>query len=150
MTTNVKRMQDLLYHDLILPKETLEIRKKAREFTERVVAPRAYQIATTPEKKENFPVEVFNALAEEDFFKIPYPKEVGGMGLEYPCSATVVTVEELSYASNSIAAVYDVHCILSGHALEYGSDDLKRKYLKPMTTGEKIGCFATTDTGSQF
>ncbi len=67
MNQSVQRMQDRLYHDLILPVETQEIRTKAREFADRVVAPRAY-------------------------------------------------------ASNRIAAVYDVHCILAGHALEYGSE----------------------------
>jgi alkylation response protein AidB-like acyl-CoA dehydrogenase len=141
----VFRMQDRLYHDLILPDETLEIRAKAREFVDRVVSPRAYEIATTRESRDSFPRDVFMALAEEDFFKIPYASQQGGLGLEYPCCATVVTVEELAYASNSIAAVYDVHCILAGHALEYGSDFIKDTYLKPMTKAEKIGCFATTE-----
>ncbi|MBT4089346.1 MAG: acyl-CoA dehydrogenase [Deltaproteobacteria bacterium] len=145
MTQHVERMQDRLYHDMILPEETQEIRAKAREFANRIVAPRAYEIATTPESRDSFAWDVFKALAEEDFFKIPYPSEVGGLGLKYPCCATVVTVEELAYASNSIAAVYDVHCILAGHALEYGSDYIKETYLKPMTTAEKIGCFATTE-----
>jgi alkylation response protein AidB-like acyl-CoA dehydrogenase len=141
----VLRMQDRLYHDLILPDETLEIRAKAREFVDRVVSPRAYEIATTRESRDSFPRDVFMAMAEEDFFKIPYASQQGGLGLEYPCCATVVTVEELAYASNSIAAVYDVHCILAGHALEYGSDYIKDTYLKPMTKAEKIGCFATTE-----
>jgi len=145
MTEPVKRMQDKLYHDLLLPQETLEIRVKAREFAQRVIEPRAYEIGTTKESKESFAWDVFNAMAEEDFFKIPYPKEVGGLGLKYPCCATVVTLEEFAYASNSIAAVYDVHCILAGHALEYGSDYIKETYLKPMTTAKKIGCFATTE-----
>jgi butyryl-CoA dehydrogenase len=145
MTEAVDRMQDKLYHDLILPEETLKIRAKAREFADRVIAPRAYDIATTDESRESFAWDVFNAMAKEDFFKIPYPSEVGGMGLNYPCCATVVTLEEFAYASNSIAAVYDVHCILAGHALEYGSDYIKDNYLKPMTKAEKIGCFATTE-----
>jgi butyryl-CoA dehydrogenase len=34
---------------------------------------------------------------------------------------------------------------LAGHALEYGSDYIKENYLKPMSTAEKIGCFATTE-----
>ena len=134
----VFRMQDRLYHDLILPDETLEIRAKARDFVDRVVSPRAYEIATTGESRDSFPRDVFMALAEEDFFKIPYASQQGGLGLEYPCCATVVTVEELAYASNSIAAVYDVHCILAGHALEYGSDYIKDTYLKPMTKAEKM------------
>jgi len=138
-------MQDRLYHDLIFSEETQEVRVKAREFANRVIAPRAYRIANTPESRESFSWEIFRALAQEDFFKIPYPTEVGGLGLTYPCCATVVTVEELAYVSNSIAAVYDVHCILAGHALEYGSDYIRETYLKPMTTAEKIGCFATTE-----
>ena len=145
MEPTVPRRQDNLYHELLLPEETQKIRAKAREFAQRVVAPRAYEIATTPESRESFPWEVFRALAQEDFFKIPYPVEWGGMGLRYPCCATVVAVEELAYASNSIAAVYDVHCILAGHALEYGSSYIKQNYLLPMTTAEKIGCFATTE-----
>jgi butyryl-CoA dehydrogenase len=109
MTKTVKRMQDKLYHDFFLPEEAIEIRAKAREFAHRVVAPRAYEIGTTDESKDTFAWDVFNAMAKEDFFKIPYPKEAGGMGLKFPCCATVVTLEELAYVSDSIAAVYDVH-----------------------------------------
>ncbi|NPA25936.1 MAG: acyl-CoA dehydrogenase, partial [Deltaproteobacteria bacterium] len=145
MTALPTRMQDELYHDMIFEPETQKIREKAREFARRVIEPRAWEIATRPESRESFAWDVFRQLAEEDFFKIPYPKEVGGLGLKYPCCATVATVEELAYASNSIAAVYDVHCILAGHALEYGSDYIKENFLKPMTTAEKIGCFATTE-----
>ena len=139
------RMQDRLYHDLGVPEETLGIRRKVREFAERVVAPRAYEVAHTEESRDSFPRDVFLKMAEEGLFRIPYPEAVGGMGLEFPCCATVVAVEELAYMSNSLAAVYDVHCILAGHALEYGSDHIKETYLRPMTTAERIGCFATTE-----
>jgi butyryl-CoA dehydrogenase len=139
------RMQYKLYHDMILSEETLEIRKKAREFAEREVAPVAYKIAHEEEKKESFPSEVFSKLAKENFFKISFPLESGGLGLKYPTCATVVTIEELAYISNSIAAIYDVHCILAGHALQYGSNFIKERYLRSLTTGEKVGCFATTE-----
>ncbi|MEJ2586454.1 MAG: acyl-CoA dehydrogenase family protein [Deltaproteobacteria bacterium] len=145
MTQEAQRMQDRLYHDVIFSEETQELRVKAREFADRVIAPRAHRIANTAESRDSFPWEIFRALAEEDFFRIPFPSEVGGLGLTYPCCATVVTVEELAYVSNSIAAVYDVHCILAGHALEYGSDTIRETYLKPMATAQKIGCFATTE-----
>ncbi|MBN2187420.1 MAG: acyl-CoA dehydrogenase family protein [Dehalococcoidia bacterium] len=139
------RMQDRIFHDLILPQETQEMREKAREFAVREIAPLGHEIANKEESKESFPSDIFYKLAEGDFYKIPFPKEVGGLGLKYPVCATVVTVEELAYISDSIAAVYDVHCILAGHALMYGSDFIKQKYLRPMTTAEKIGCFATTE-----
>jgi len=145
MRTLPTRMMDQLYHDLILREETQEIRKKARDFAVKEIAPVGHAIANQDEKKENFPYKVFDKLAENDFFKIPFPQEVGGLGLKYPVCATVVTVEELAYMSDSIAAVYDVHCILAGHALMYGSKYIKDKYLAPMTTGKKKGCFATTE-----
>ena len=139
------RMQDNLYHDMILPEETLEIRKKIREFAIKEVAPEAYKIGQQEEAKENFPYDIFQKLAKADFYKVPFPKEAGGLGLSYPVCATVAVLEELSYISNSVAAIYDVHCILAGNALMYGSDVIREKYLKPMTAGEKIGCFATTE-----
>lgn len=139
------RMQDQLYHDLILSEETQEIKKRVREFAVRVIAPIAPVIAQQEEKRENFPRDVFKKMAQEGLFGIPFKEEIGGLGLKYPICATVVTAEELSYMSNSIGAIYDVHCILSGHALEYGSDYIKGSYLKPLIKGEKIGCFATTE-----
>lgn len=138
-------MQDILYHEMIFPKETLEIRKKARAFAVKEIAPVAHEIAHLEEKRENFPSGVFYKLAENDFFKMPFLKETGGLDLQYPVCATVATIEELAYMSDSIAAVYDVHCILAGHALMYGSDFIKQTYLRPLATGEKIGCFATTE-----
>jgi len=139
------RMQESLFHDMILPEETRQIRAKAREFAVRVVAPRAGEIAHTEERVESVPRDVFKALAVEDFFKVPFSEKDGGLGLKHPSSATVGTVEELAYMRNSVAAIYDAHCILAGHALEYGSDLIREKYLRPMTTGQKIGCFATTE-----
>ena len=140
------RMQDKLYHDLILPKETDAIRNKVRKFAEKEIAPLSYEIANLDESKDNFPREIFQKLAKDDFFKIPFPKDVGGSGLTYPTCATVVVVEELSYISNSIGALYDVQAILFGNALnKYASNFLKDKYLKPVLTGEKLGCFATTE-----
>jgi butyryl-CoA dehydrogenase len=141
-----KRMQDELYHDMILPEEALETRKKVREFAEREVAPIAYEIAHMEESRENFPRDLFDKMAKEGLFKIPFPTEYGGLGLKYPVCSTVVTIEELAYISDSVAAIYDVHCILAGNALNgYASDQVKEKYLYPLTTGERIGCFATTE-----
>ena len=139
------RMQDKLFHDMILPEETQEIRKKAREFAVREIAPVGYEIAHKEESKESFPLDVFHKLAKEDFYRIPFAKEVGGLGLKYPVCATVVTVEELAYISNSVAAIYDAYAILAGHALMYGSDFIKQKYLRSITAGDRIACFATTE-----
>lgn len=140
-----ERMQDTLYHDIFLPKETLEIRKKIREFARKEVAPEAYDIGQQEESKENFPQGIFHKLAKADLFKVPFPKEVGGVGLQYPTCASSIVLEELAYMSNSVAVMYDVQSLLTGNALLRGSEFIRKKYLRPIIEGEQIGCFATTE-----
>ncbi|MBI2485561.1 MAG: acyl-CoA dehydrogenase family protein [Deltaproteobacteria bacterium] len=141
------RMQDILYHDLILPEESLEIRKKIREFAVKEIAPIVHSIGQKEESRENFPFDIFQKITDEDFFKVPFPKEYGGLNLKYPACATVVIIEELAYMTNSLAAIFDAHCILAGNALmKYGSDSIKQRYLVPLTSGKMIGSFATSET----
>ncbi|WP_414729362.1 acyl-CoA dehydrogenase family protein [Zhongshania aliphaticivorans] len=145
MAQLVKRLSDELYHDLMSSKSILEIRRKAREFSDAVIAPRAYEIAHRDESVESFPHDVFQAMAEADLFRIPFAQADGGLNLEHRVLATASVIEELAYHSNSVAAIYDVHCILSGRTLERGSDEIREKYLRPSISGEKIGAFATTE-----
>jgi alkylation response protein AidB-like acyl-CoA dehydrogenase len=140
-----QRMQDSLYHDLCLPEEALEIRTRIREFAKKEVAPEAYAIGQQEESRENFPRGIFQKLAKAGFFKLIFPKEVGGVGLQYPTCASAVIAEELAYVSNSIAVMYDVQSLLTGSALLRGSDFIRKKYLGPVIEGRQIGCFATTE-----
>lgn len=139
------RNEPQLYHDLLSPPEVAEIRAEVRAFAQAEVAPRAREIGERPEAVENFPRELFSAMGKAGLFRIPFAREVGGRGLEYPATATAAVIEELSYYSSSVGAIYDVHCILAGHALVQGSDYLKQKYLAPLLSGEVIGSFATTE-----
>ena len=145
MPNKPERIADIAYHDLISPEETIEVKKRLREFAERVVAPVSNRIAQQDESVENFPRDVFDAMAEEGLFKIPFAGTYGGEGLKYPVLATATAIEELAYHSNSIAAVFDVHCILAGRTLEQGSEELQEEFLRPLIKGEKIGSFATTE-----
>ena len=63
------------------------------------------------------------------------------MGFGTRPTATAVTVEELAYHSNSLAAVYDVHCILAGHAVSFGSEQIRAQWLPRLIQGTAIGAF---------
>ena len=139
------RSIDTLYHDMLSPDEVKEIRAQVREFCDKEVAPVAWDVGHNSESVENFPRDLFSKMAKAGLFRIPFSAEVGGRGLTSPAAATAVTIEELSYHSNSIAAIYDVHCILAGHALTYGDEYLRSKYLTPLMAGEKVGSFATSE-----
>jgi len=145
LTHRPTRFQPTMYHDLLTPEETLSIREEVRHFADEHVAPVAHRIGHTEESVESFAHDLFGKMAAAGLFRIPFAAEVGGRGLKHSATATAVMIEELAYHSNSVAAVVDVHCILTGNALKGASDSIKDRYLKPLLSGKKIGSFATTE-----
>jgi alkylation response protein AidB-like acyl-CoA dehydrogenase len=138
------RMQDKLSHEVFLQDEAKAIRREVREFVCAEVEPDAPAISLQEESRETFPRRIFDRMALQGLYAIPFPQG-WGRGLQYPVLDTCVMLEELGYGSDSVAAVIDVHCILAGHVLMYGTDGLRSRYLKPLIAGEKVGCFATTE-----
>ncbi|NYJ01747.1 alkylation response protein AidB-like acyl-CoA dehydrogenase [Nocardioides thalensis] len=139
------RQADRLYRDLLSPAETLEIRERVRKIAADVVAPAARRIANGDERVDGFPRDVFDGLASAGLFRVPFAAEVGGDGLAHPVTATAVAIEELAYYSSSIAAVFDVHCILSGSVLTHGTEAQQQRWLRPVAEGSLVGAFATTE-----
>lgn len=145
MTTPTERQLDRLHHDLFTPEDAQAVRAEVRAFADAHVAPVAHAIGIREESVEAFPRELFGRMGQEGLFAIPFGRENGGRGLAHRVSATTCAIEELAYHSNSVAAIYDVHCILAGHALEYGSPALRDSYLLPLVRGEVVGAFATSE-----
>ena len=143
-----RRLADAIYHDLLSPDETHEIRRRVRSAAKQSVAPLANRIARGDERRDGFPRDAFEALAGHGVFGIPFGKNVGGDGLQFPATATAVAVEELAYYSNSVAAIFDVHCILAGNAVNQGTEAQRQRWLAPVTTGEIVGAFATSEPGA--
>lgn len=139
------RQADRLHHDLLSPKEAIEVRARVRQVATDIVAPAARHIANGDERVDGFPRNVFDALAGAGLYRVPFGREVGGEGLEHPVTATAVAIEELAYYSSSIAAVFDVHCILAGNALTHGTEAQQQTWLRRVADGSAVGAFATTE-----
>ncbi|POX42906.1 acyl-CoA dehydrogenase [Streptomyces sp. Ru73] len=139
------RQADRLYHDLLSPAETQELRGRVRKIASDVVAPAARRIANGDERVDGFPQDVFDGLASAGLFRVPFAAEVNGDGLAHPVTATAVAIEELAYYSSSIAAVFDVHCILAGNALTHGTPAQQQQWLPRVADGSVVGAFATTE-----
>jgi alkylation response protein AidB-like acyl-CoA dehydrogenase len=139
------RMADTLYHDMLMPDEVKAVRVEVRAFAERELAPVAHDIGQREEGVDAFPWELFRKMGEAGLFAIPYGKENGGRGLVHRAAATAVTIEELAYFSNSVAAIYDVHCILAGHALEAASPEVRARWFRDLIAGRIVGSFATSE-----
>ncbi len=116
-----------------------------RQIAADVVAPAARRIANGDERVDGFPRDVFEGLAAAGLFRLPYKSEVGGDGLSHPVTATAVAIEELAYCSSSVAAIFDVHCILAGNALAHGTEEQQQAWLTHVADGSMVGAFATTE-----
>ncbi|SCB74817.1 butyryl-CoA dehydrogenase [Gordonia sp. v-85] len=145
MPDHPPRIADTLYHDLVSPEEVVEVRRRVRQVALRDVAPVADRVARGDERLDGFPRDVFDRLATAGIYRIPFAADVGGDGLAHPATATATAVEEVAYFSNSVAAIFDVHCILAGNAVNQGTPEQRRRWLAPVVAGEIVGSFATSE-----
>jgi len=146
------RLQDRLYHDWLLPDEARETRAGIRRFVDDEVMPVAGELNTAVESPDAFPHALFRRMADTGIFAIAFTSEHGGRGLSYPLSSATVVMEELAYASDGLATIYDDHCLLPGIALLHGSQETRRRYLSRLIDGSAIACMGITEpqTGSDL
>ena len=123
-------------------KEHEAFRAKIRDFAEKEVRP----IAPMLDQEAQFPTEIFKMLAEMGVMGAPWPKEYGGMGLDYLSFA--IMVEELSRVDGGVGVTMAVHILSQSPIFFYGNEEQKQKYLPQMTSGKKIGAFVLTEQNS--
>jgi len=142
-----ERRVDGLFHDTFSPDEVRGVRSHVRKTVDETLKPYVDHIAQSDEVEDGFPHQAFQAMAAADLFRIPFAAPHGA-GLTHPATATAIAVEELAYVSNSLAAVFDVHCILAGHAVSFAHEALREQWLPRLCAGEAIGAFATSEPAS--
>ena len=117
------------------------LRSMIRDFAEEELAPAAKRVEETDE----YPADEIKKMAELGLFGLTIPEEYGGSGrgLLELC----IVVEEMAKVS---AAVDNYLRISSSLAivpiLEYGTEAQRKKYLPPHVSGEKLACFALTES----
>lgn len=98
---------------------------------------------------QTFPVEVFKKLGDLGLMGVLVPVEYGGSGFSY--TEYVTAIEELSILDPSIGLSMAAHnSLCTGHILQFGSEDQKKKWLPKLVTAEWIGAWGLTEhnTGS--
>lgn len=115
------------------------LRKTAREFAEKEVAPLAAEIDLTGE----FPWKTFKKMATCGFTGIGTPIEYGGSGADD--IAKVVTVTEIARKCAATAATLSIHSIFPSVILKFGTEEQKQKYLPLCADGGKLSAFALTE-----
>lgn len=129
--------------DFSLTKEQELIRDTMRAFSKKHVGPRAKRV----DEEHEFPREAFDALKPLGFLGARIPQEYGGAGIDKV--AYLLGLEELAYACASTSVTVGVHTSVAAEPiLIAGSDEQKQRFLPPLASGEKIGCFALTEPGA--
>ncbi|HJT37151.1 MAG TPA: acyl-CoA dehydrogenase family protein, partial [Actinomycetota bacterium] len=129
--------------DLDLTPEQELIRKTAREFAEREIAP----YAADYDRKEEFPRAILEKMKPLGFLGAPIPQEYGGMGVDAVSYACII--EEIARADSSVRSIISVNCSLVGLSIvKWGTEEQKRSWLPRIASGESLGCFGLTEPGS--
>ena len=98
---------------------------------------------------QTFPVEVFKKLGKLGLMGVLVPTEYGGSGFSY--TEYVTAIEQLSILDPSIGLSMAAHnSLCSGHILQFGSEEQKKKWLPKLASAEWIGAWGLTEhnTGS--
>lgn len=101
------------------------------------------------DESQKFPVECFKKLGELGLMGVLVPTEYGGAGFGYMEYVTVIT--EISKICGSIGLSVAAHnSLCTGHILQFGNEEQKKKYLPKLATAEWIGAWGLTEvnTGS--
>ena len=96
-----------------------------------------------------FPVDVFKKLGELGLMGVLVPEQYGGSGFSY--YEYVTAIEQLAILDPSIGLSMAAHnSLCTGHILQFGNEEQKKKWLPKLASAEWIGAWGLTEhnTGS--
>ena len=129
--------------DFTLPEHVETLRKEVRRFAQKEIRPHVMDW----DEARAFPLGVIRKLGEMGMMGVIFPEEYGGAGMGYLEYAVVV--EELSRVDGSVGLSIAAHnSLCSNHIYSQGSEEQRRRYLKPLASGRAIGTWALTEPGS--
>jgi alkylation response protein AidB-like acyl-CoA dehydrogenase len=119
------------------------IRQSARDFAETHIRP----MVMVWDEDQTFPIDLFKKLGAQGFMGILVPEQYQGSGLGYQEYITIL--DEISKVCGSIGLSVAAHnSLCTNHILSFANESQKQKYLPKLATGEWIGAWGLTETGS--
>ena len=120
------------------------IRKLVRQFAETELTT---EILDKVEETGEFPEEIVDKMAKCGFLGLKIPREYGGAGAD--TLAYTLCMEEVSKVDASTGITISVHTSLCCSCINnYGTEEQKQKFLRPLVDGSQIGSFGLTETNA--
>ena len=125
--------------EFFLSEEHKMIRDAARDF-----AQKAKVGVIERDTHMTYPTVVVKEMGELGFMGIMTSPDYGGSGLD--TLSYVLAMEELSKTDASASVIMSAHNSLALYGIEkHGSEEIKKKYLPALASGETIGCFCLSE-----
>ncbi|MFP4890343.1 acyl-CoA dehydrogenase family protein [Paraburkholderia sp. EG304] len=115
------------------------IRDAARRFAENEIAPVSEELW----EAEAFPYDIWKRAGELGFAGLPYPESWGGGGGEW--LSYVIVLEELARVDCAIANSLMANSTVASLLSNYGTDEQKDRYLRPILDGRKVGAIGLSE-----
>ena len=126
--------------DFTFTEEHEMIRDAAKDFAQTELLPGVIE----RDENQSFPTEQIKKLGELGFLGMMVDPKYGGAGMD--SISYVLAMEEISKVDASSSVVMSVNNSLVCWGLEeYGTEEQKEKYLKPLASGEIIGAFCLSE-----
>jgi len=127
--------------DFALSEEHKMIQAVTRDLAVKRLAPLADEL----DRRQEFAMDNFKAMAELGITGLGIPNEYGGSGGDH--LSLVVAMEEIAWACAATADILDAHlCLCAQPIYAYGSEGQRSKFVAPLTRGDNIGSFAVTES----
>jgi glutaryl-CoA dehydrogenase (non-decarboxylating) len=130
--------------DFDLSDELIAARDLAREFAAKEIAP----TAATDDRERKFRKDLILKMGALGFYGSVVPESYGGSGLGF--LALSLITEEVARVHSAMRVFINMQTGPILTLLQFGGEEQKQRWIPPLVSGEKIGCFAITepDAGS--
>jgi alkylation response protein AidB-like acyl-CoA dehydrogenase len=119
------------------------IRASAAEFAAQHIAPHVMEW----DEAQIFPKELFHEMGRLGFLGVLVSTEYGGAGMGYAEYITIV--DEISQVCGSIGLSVAAHnSLCTQHINQFGTEEQKRRWLPKLASGQWIGAWGLTETGT--
>jgi butyryl-CoA dehydrogenase len=129
--------------DFALAEDQEMIRAEVRRFAEERIRPGLAE----RDREHRFPEEILREMGEMGLLGMLVPEEYGGGGMD-PLTY-VVAVEEVARVCPSTAVTMSVtNSVCCWPIVQFGGEELKRRALPGLASGETLGGFGLTEPGA--
>lgn len=119
------------------------LRDEVRRFAEERIRPGLAE----RDREHRFPVDIFKEMGEMGLLGMMVPEEYGGAGMD--TLSYLLAMEEISRVDPAVAVTMSVtNSVCCWPIVRFGSEDLKRKVLPSLASGETLGGFGLTEPGA--